>query len=173
MATQKSIDLVQEFYVTYFTRAADPEGLEFWANKLSETDDLTKILFEFGNASEFVDIYSQMTSDELINDLYQQMFNRDADAGGLAFYTDRLETGVATLGDIAKQIIDGIKEGSNDSLVFNNKTIQANCLTAEIEQGGVDNYIKHDAILDAVGIEEPVCIIDVVGTSGGEQDMFA
>ncbi len=179
MATQASIETIQEFYVTYLSRAADPGGLEYWANKLSETDDLTEIVTEFGNAFAFIDVYSQMSNRQLINSLYQQMFNRSADAEGLAFYTDRLETGVATLEDIAKQIIDGIK-GSGDSLVFNNKMIQANCLTDEISLGGGPDYIDHDAILDSVGLETPECLpfithqeISIAGITGGEGDMFA
>ncbi len=34
MATAQSIQRVQELYIAYYGRPADPEGLEYWADRL-------------------------------------------------------------------------------------------------------------------------------------------
>lgn len=155
MATMASLETAQQLYVAYYGRPADVEGLIFWATRFDETDDLTETLSAFGSSPEFLDNYGHLENEALIHSLYQQMFNRNADSEGLAFYLDRLETGVASLASIAKQIIDGTGYESTDANILLNKTIQATCLTDQISQGEVIE--NPDEILDAVGIEIPEC----------------
>lgn len=182
--TQASLDSVQEFYLAYFGFPADPGGLDFWAQKLDNSDDLTALLSEFGGANSFLDQYGELENDALINSLYQELFNRDADSQGLAFYLGRLESGEATLTSVAKQIIDGAKNGGDDATIFDNKVAVANCITDYIERTDyhytvVDTW---DAQLDSVGLEpvecedvdyNPITEISVAGITAGEGDIFA
>ncbi len=181
---QESRDSVQEFYIAYFGRPADPGGLDFWAQKLDNSDDLSALLSEFGVASEFVYQYGELENEAVIKSLYQELFNRDADSGGLAFYLGRLESGEATLSSIAKQIIDGANEGGNDATVLDNKVSVANCITEYIEISNI-SYSATDnwgGKLDSVGLEVVQCEdvdyttineISIAGITGGEGDMFA
>ncbi|MDR9499708.1 MAG: DUF4214 domain-containing protein, partial [Hydrogenovibrio sp.] len=107
MATAESISLAQQMYVAYYGRPADPAGLDFWATKFDESDDLTQALSAFGASAEYTDNFGSMTNADLITNLYQQMFNRAPETDGLDFYTARLDSGEATLASIAKQIADG------------------------------------------------------------------
>lgn len=150
MATQAVIDSVMRLYVAYYGRPADIEGLIFWLNRFDETNDFTETLSAFGNSTEFLDKYGHLDNEALIHSLYQQMFNRNADSEGLAFYLDKLETGAASLATIAKQVIDGISHDSTDALIFDNKFTMALCLTEQLEMGHIIENAEE--ILDATGL---------------------
>ena len=104
MATQESLDMAQQFYVAYYGRPADPDGLEYWADKFDESDDLELALSAFGASDEFTENFGDMTNEELVNNLYQQMFGRDAEQDGINFYAGLLESGEATLASLAKKL---------------------------------------------------------------------
>lgn len=150
MATMASIHSVHQMYVAYYGRLADIGGLIFWANRFDETNDLTETFSAFGNSTEFLDKYGHLDNEALIHSLYQQMFNRNADSEGLAFYLDKLETGAASLATIAKQVIDGISHDSTDAVIFDNKITMAHCLSDGLESG---HFIENpEEILDATGL---------------------
>lgn len=136
-ATQESVDLAQQMYVAYYGRPGDPGGVNYWADRFDASADLNDVLANFGNSQEYSDSFGSLENEALVNGLFQQMFNRDSDPGGLAFYVDRLESGVATLASIAKQIADGSSHPDLQSL--NNKINVANVFTERVEAEGL-NY---------------------------------
>ncbi len=113
---EESKEIMQEMYVAYYGRPAEPAGLQYWADRLSADSNLDDILAAFGTSAEYNDNYGQLTNAELIKGLYQQMFNRDPDPSGLEFYTNRLESGEASLASIAKQIADGALNSDAETL---------------------------------------------------------
>ena len=76
-------------------------------NMLARALDLDDVLEAFGTSPEFTDNFGGMTNEELVNGLFEQSFGRDAGEEGLTYYVGLLESGDATLGSIAKQIVDG------------------------------------------------------------------
>ena len=152
MATQASLDLAQQMYIAYYGRPADPAGQEFWAEQFDASDDLTQALAAFGTSQEFTDNFGTLDNEALVNNLFTQLFNRTADAEGLAFYTDRLESGEATLASIAKQIADGAQ--NDDATILANKTTVANTYTTAVTDQGAtyeaDDIADAQAILAAV-----------------------
>jgi Ca2+-binding RTX toxin-like protein len=133
MATNEEIaQAAQQLYVSYYGRPADPAGLAFWIDYFTTTDDVDAALVAFGESQEFLDIViANPTSTDLINQLYQFMFNRDAEAEGLAFYTNLLDTGAASLASIALDIANGSQ--NEDRVSLDNKIDVANSFTAEVE----------------------------------------
>jgi hypothetical protein len=134
-ATETSINLAQQMYVAYYGRPADPEGLDYWAARFEGVDDLESVLGAFGSSQEYYDNFSQLSNVDLVNNLFQQMFSRNSDPEGAAFYVTRLEAGEATVVSIAKQIADGRQNEDRDRL--NNKVVVANALTRHIKEEGV------------------------------------
>ncbi len=95
-------------YVAYYGRPGDVAGLRYWSQRMdAEGGDLTAIIQAFGVSQEFDERYGQLPPPDLVNGLYRQLFARDAEPGGLAFYVDLLERNVATLQTIALDIIFG------------------------------------------------------------------
>lgn len=111
--------IIREMYVAYYGRPADSGGLTFWTRFLDENRDFNNLMAEFGSSDEYTYHYGSLNNGELIDALYQQMFNRLPDPEGREFYISRLESGEVSLGLIAKQIADGAT--GDDDLALRNK----------------------------------------------------
>ena len=143
-AAPSQVDFTQLMYIAYYGRPADPNGLEFWSSRLA--DEGTQVLIDFfGNSPEFDQFYGDLSNEDLIDSLYQQLFGRAPDPGGRAFWLDTLERGIATLPDIALRIINGVQPGSGDDLIVANRLQVAHYVTNL--RGGSP---LRDTILDGV-----------------------
>ncbi len=137
MPSQVSIDRIQQMYIAYYGRPADPDGLEYWADRLDEAGgSLEAIVNSFGTSAEFTERYGDLGFADLVNNLYQQAFDRSPEQDGLDFYVDRLNKNEASLADIAVQILDGAQ---NDHLaIISNKLSVAAAFTAKVEEENLD-----------------------------------
>ncbi|HEB27760.1 MAG TPA: DUF4214 domain-containing protein, partial [Porticoccus sp.] len=134
--SQTSVNLAQQMYVAYYGRAGDPAGVNHWAEQFDGSNNLDAVLSDFGNSQEYSDNFASLSHEELVNGLFQQMFNRSPETDGLNFYVGRLESGQATLASIAKQIADGAQD--DDELSLGNKITVANTFTDRIESDAID-----------------------------------
>jgi len=122
-------DDVAKLYVAYFGRAADPEGMKYWTNKVqtevANGRDYEESLFEvtsaYANSAEAEKIYPGINTGSLntneisnfVTNVYKNLFNREPDQAGLDYWVN---TGVAlqaqniTLGTMVKTIIDGAQD---------------------------------------------------------------
>ncbi|MCX7823047.1 MAG: right-handed parallel beta-helix repeat-containing protein, partial [Syntrophobacterales bacterium] len=67
---------IQQAYVAYYGRWADPGGLDYWAERLRRSNgDLRSLIDAFGNSQEFQSEYGHLSYSQLIDTLYRQMFN--------------------------------------------------------------------------------------------------
>lgn len=152
MATQESLDRVQQLYVAYYGRPADQEGQEYWADRL-DAEGEGAIINAFGNSEEYAAKAEGQGNATLINAIYLQAFSRGADPEGLAYYAGVLERGEKTLAEIATTIINAA--GGIDARVFNARVEAAAAYTAEF--GAAASYdidAAKAAIADAqVGID--------------------
>ena len=165
MATTESLDLAQQLYVSYYGRPADPDGQTYWADIFDETDDLDEALNAFGTSDEYTENFGSMTNEELVNNLYQQMFGRDAEDAGLEYWTGRLDSGESTLVDIAQQVADGASDGDEPDLTtLTNKITVANTYTEQVTTQG--STYESDDIDDAQAILDSVDDTDASVTAG-------
>ena len=135
MATQASLDRVQELYVAYYGRPADQAGQEYWADRLDDEGE-GAIINAFGNSAEYDELSEGQGNATLVDNLYQQMFGRSADPEGLTYYTGVLESGDKTLAQIAVTILNAASgEDRND---FNAKVEAAAEYTETY--GSADDY---------------------------------
>ena len=131
----ESINLAQQMYVAYYGRPGDPGGVNYWADQFDKSPSLEAVLSAFGNSQEYTDNFGSLTNEQLVEGLFKQMFNRNSDPAGLAFYVGRLGSGEATLASIAKQIADGVSGA--DKTVLDNKVEIANEFSYLIETEGL------------------------------------
>lgn len=95
-------------YIAYYGRLPDATGLQFWSTQLDENGgNLSGVITDFGNSEEYTEKFADLSPSDLINNLYQQAFGRDADADGLAWYLNEFNAGRLSLQDIALSIIQG------------------------------------------------------------------
>jgi len=148
MAIADQISTVQEFYISYYGRPGDPAGVQYWAERFDLSDNLDDVLAAFGASDEYTNNFGSLSNTELVENLYQQTFGRAADAEGLAFYVDLLDTEEATLGSIAKQIVDGAT--GDDVTILANKVTVAQTYTDAVTS--LDSTYDADDIADAQAI---------------------
>ncbi len=156
---------VQQMYVAYYGRPGDPGGIDYWADRLAAENGnwIADLVNAFGTSEEYTERFGAMSDDELIGNLYQQLFNRDPDPLGQSFYVDLLnrtnQSGLnpslnySTLAEIALDISNGAQ--GEDIATLDNKLYVAAYFTNEIIATG-RTYVLTD-------IPDAVEIVSIVG----------
>ncbi|MFD2365936.1 DUF4214 domain-containing protein [Pseudoduganella sp. GCM10020061] len=168
-------DLIQRVYVAYFGRPADPGGIDFWASKYLQygmpltAGEVSATYFSTQKVREFVDAFgASQESAELypgdnvtfVSAIYRNLFNREPDAAGLAYWVSALDRGVMSRPIAALYIMDGAR--STDITIVNNKVEVARRFTA-----GLDTEAKR---LGYQGMYAAAYIRSVLSTVGLDTD---
>jgi len=96
----QSISPVVRLYFTYYLRIPDYGGLMFWVNNYRAGMSLEAISDEFAKAPEFISLYGSLTNEEFITQMYVNVYERQPDAGGLAYWTGMLDSESLTRGQV-------------------------------------------------------------------------
>lgn len=95
---------VDSYYNQFFGRSADPEGRQFWIDEMLAGATEEDTMAAFMTTQEYLE--SNATNEEFVRAVYQDVLNRDADTGGLIFWTEALATGQMTREQVAAGLID-------------------------------------------------------------------
>ncbi|MGC9258406.1 DUF4214 domain-containing protein, partial [Desulfurella sp.] len=137
MAFTDYFNQVQDLYIAYYQRPADPAGLIYWSQMAAAQGGLTpQIINAFANSPEAQANYGTITSANIatvITDIYQALFNRapNPQGQGLAFYENGFNNGTFTPGTIALNILNGAQ--GNDAVTLENKLTAAMQFTQAID----------------------------------------
>lgn len=146
---------IQLTYIAYFGRPAEPEGLAFWES-VSDSTTLEQMHAYFAEQREYRDYYSayidasgNITDAEgMLDAVYNNLFNRDAEQGGKDFWVPLLENGTVTIDDVVTEVLNGAQ---NEDLVAKmNKLQAAEAFTGAVEDlgltyaGDADAEAAHD-----------------------------
>jgi hypothetical protein len=133
---------LQQMYVAYYGRPGDPGGVNYWAGRMAEVGGnwIPDLVNAFGTSTEYTERFGALEPAALIDNLYRQLYNRDADPLGRAFYIDLLNgtnaTGFnpelrrSTLAQIALDIANGTI--GEDVLTLDNKLDVASDFTRQL-----------------------------------------
>jgi Ca2+-binding RTX toxin-like protein len=95
-------------YVAYFNRAADAEGLFFWADKLAEGMDMTAIAAYFSRSEEAKVLYPDMADTSVfVTAVYANVLGRTPDEAGFEFWKTALNSGAMQPATFVLNIIGG------------------------------------------------------------------
>ena len=122
MATASQI---QQLYIAYFGRPADPSGLASW---LTSTSSLTQIAQSFGTAPEFTSTFAGQTYAQQVNNLYLNLFGRSAEPAGLNAWVAELNAGRVTLAQVGLAISNGAQ--GSDKVALDSKITASGQWTA-------------------------------------------
>ena len=114
---------ITQFYIGYFSRAADHDGLSYWDGRADAGMTTGQIAASFAVQPEFAAIYGGLSNSALIDRIYDNLFDRDPDAEGLAYWTNELNNGVSP-GQLMVNILSGAQGA--DRLKLDNAAIVAN-----------------------------------------------
>lgn len=138
--------LVQRIYLAYFGRPADPSGLLYWSERyraasLPATVDevvqrynadptLRAFVDVFGQSQESKDLYPG-DNDSFIRAIYSNLFSREADAVGKAYWVQLLNAGAITRPIAALTIMSGAR--STDITIVDKKAAAATFFTQSLD----------------------------------------
>jgi len=85
-------------YKAAFNRTPDVGGLGYWISRMDAGVSYSSVAQSFVNSAEFQTAFggSNPSVNTLVTKLYNNVLNRTPDAGGLAFWQDKLNTGWST-----------------------------------------------------------------------------
>jgi hypothetical protein len=127
---------VQRVYIGYYGRPADPRGLAHWADTLAaQHGDLDAIIDAFAHSAEAQARFGDLTDAARIDTLYQQLFGRDPDEAGRAFYLGQLAAGATDPARITLDVLAGATD--EDARIVDHKVMVAAFFTEETALAGV------------------------------------
>ena len=124
---------VAQIYVATFNRAPDDAGLNYWVASGMSIEEIAQSFFD---QPETQALHGGTITDreEFVNAIYNDLFNRDVESGGLAYWVAELENGTISLGNM----ILAIANGAQDTGVGNDATILANKLEVGLAYADAD-----------------------------------
>ena len=127
-------------YLAYYGRPPDPGGLAYWSGRLTDDGgDINTIIAEFGNSQEYQSRFGELTSTQLVTNLYGQLFGRLPDQGGLDYYVEQLDTDARSLQEISLIILNGVPSTGTDRAVIDNRLEFSMYYVSDAEEGGAAN----------------------------------
>ena len=116
---------VTQLYVSLFGRAPEADGLGYWVQQLNAGKSFQSIAQDMFNVAPARVYYpSYLTNEEIVAKFYVNVLGRTPDAGGLAYWTGRLNTESTTGTAASKSIAVG--------------TVITEMLTAVVSYTGTD-----------------------------------
>ncbi|NHZ32856.1 DUF4214 domain-containing protein [Massilia rubra] len=146
--------VVQELYVSYFGRPADPNGLLALTGALADANAPTDtagldaayasnarvrtLIDSFSTSAESSVLYGTAAPGfdtvRFVSQIYNNLFGRTPDAGGLAFWTKAIDSGSLTQAAAAHSILTGALTAANaDAVLINRKVTFAKMFTASMD----------------------------------------
>ncbi|MBF0679906.1 MAG: DUF4214 domain-containing protein [Devosia sp.] len=122
---------IQGIYVALFGRPADPAGLAYWVEVTKNGADLAEMLRVLPSLTEYTDRYADQTPEQVITAVYQNLFGRDPDPAGLAFFKGQLDAGILNMASLAVGISQGARD--DDKADFQAKVEAATMFTASLD----------------------------------------
>ena len=134
-----SINSIENFYIAYFGRAADPAGLSYWLDQEAAGVSDLSIAAAFAAQQEALALYPQLSSPSLaggaaqanfLNAVYMNLFGHAGDPAGLTYWEGQLSAGVSP-GQIIATIISGAQGADITALA--NKSAVATAYTNAVQ----------------------------------------
>jgi hypothetical protein len=145
-----STEKVQELYLAYFQRPADPRGLKFWRDALDSgvTHNPGR---EMAKSSEFGAAFGGKSHADAVDKLFLNLFGRHADDAGLKLYKGVLESGKATVDSVAIDILKGATGVDRETV--ENKLAVAELFSATVR---IDSAFSMDDLyeIDTKAVQE-------------------
>lgn len=91
---------IDDLYPIVFSRPSDAGGRSFWLEQMVGGRRLQSVAAEFYGSPEFFDKVGA-TNRGFVRALYEEIQGRDADGGGLSFWTDQLDSGQMSRTEVA------------------------------------------------------------------------
>ncbi|MEZ5179178.1 MAG: DUF4214 domain-containing protein [Acidimicrobiales bacterium] len=97
------LDPLTRIYYAYFLRIPDTNGLRYWLGQRRTGMTVARISSGFAASSEFQNTYGSLDNARFVRLVYRNVLGRDPDAGGLAYWTGKLDRRQRDRGEVMAQ----------------------------------------------------------------------
>lgn len=123
---------IQQLYVAYFNRPADPAGLQYWDSVVTANKgSTTAVSAAFAASAEYTSSFAGLTTVQVVNQIYQNLFGRAAEPGGLLYWSLLLDQKSISLSNAVTQIAGGAQ--GTDLVSYNSKVTAATAFTNALD----------------------------------------
>jgi hypothetical protein len=123
---------IQKLYVAYFNRPADFSGLAFWEGIVAKSNgDTAAVSAAFAASAEYKATFANMDDAHVVATIYQNLFGRAPELGGLTFWTQALMNKAVTIDNVVATIASAA--GGDDLTTINNKVAAATAFSAALD----------------------------------------
>lgn len=116
---------VTRLYVATFNRAPDAAGLAYWVDSFDGNATIEQVAQSFFDSTEAQDIYvPSMSTAEKVNVAYLNLFGREAEAEGLDYWVDEIESGNISQSNMILALVNGAQDSElgMDATTLGNKS---------------------------------------------------
>ncbi|MGV7207448.1 DUF4214 domain-containing protein [Oxalobacteraceae bacterium A2-2] len=138
---------LQQLYVAYFSRPADPGGLAYYQAQLDAGRlTLAEVSRQFSTSPEYTATFAGLSTTQIVARIYINLFGHPADSAGLAYWTGLIDKGLLTPAFAVTSIAGGAQGA--DLAAFNAKVSAAVAFTDFLGavDGGAAAYAGGTAI---------------------------
>jgi len=125
---------VQKLYVAYFSRPADTVGLAFWTGVLAQdqVSGLAQISEAFASSAEYQQSYAGLDNAGVVDAVYHNLFGREGDATGVAFWIKALDNHDVTVDDLVMEMAFNGAQG-DDKVIVNGRVSVSKVFTEHLD----------------------------------------
>ena len=134
---------VARLYFAYFLRIPDYGGLQYWINEYKSGKPLQWISDFFAASQEFQQRYGSLNNQQFVELIYQNIMGRSPDAGGLAFWTDELNSGRRTRGQVMLEFSESPEYQQTSSNEVYVTMMYIGMLRRSPEEGGFNFWVNY------------------------------
>jgi hypothetical protein len=101
---------IVELYISYFNRAPDAIGLNFWITQFSNGVEINEIARLFNTQDEVRSLYPEGTSNkDFVAKIYDNILGRTPDEDGFNFWVSALDSGAVPRDQFILNILQGVR----------------------------------------------------------------
>jgi len=132
MAVADYVDQIQNLYIAYFGRPADPVGLAFWTGQVNAANgNLSVAIAGFSASTESAALYAGVSLADKVAAIYNNLFSRAPESAGLNYWVSKISSGEISDAQAAYQILSAA--GPGDATAIANKLSVAKAFTAALD----------------------------------------
>ncbi len=138
--------IIQQLYLAYLGRPADPSGMKYWLTYLDEnilTERISKAISEQDEYRLSLSPGSELIGE--INQIYLNLFSRNADCEGITYWEKKIEVADKNISDIVLDLIwstynpadKNLLQSTEDLLTLNKKLKAADLFLNELKKSSI------------------------------------
>lgn len=160
--TTERVDIAQD-YAMLLKRGGDIAGVDYWAGLLTGGASKALIADMMIGSAEGAVFYGTDTNAEFVIEMYETILGREADAGGVAFWSGLIDGGQSR-GAVAMQLMDAMEAPGAEALArdhFMNKSNLSSYISIAMQYDGAHQAEVQQAIADVTSDANQVELIKI------------